>query len=806
VGRKASQKKNRGKSVKSKQSNETLKAVPDDDQSHQQEIEARYRRAQQFERGGFNKAVAFNTTLYPHWVGDSDCFWYRQETRDGHHFRIVDAPSTVSKEFNRLAFDHSSLADALSAASGEFVDEQSLPLTDLDLTQAPRQISFSAFGQSWCFDATEENCVALESLPVGWRLSPDENRAIFVRDNNLWLHDRQTREERPLTTDGERFYRYASTPTVYGRQEMITLEAIWSPDSKRVFTQVLDTRAVGIGPPIVEHVPADGSLRPRLKNPDRRVALFEDKEVETYRFLVIDVVSDETQFADYPVCPVFRPPYVGYFTSRRGWWHSDSRYAFFIDQQRGGKVANLVRLDSHTGHTEIVIEETSDYSVMLTPITHMHMLHLYVPETNELIWFSERSGSAHLYLYDLNTNKLKHAITGGQAICGSQWVVRQLLHFDNERRELLIQTAARVGGRNPYYCDICSVNIDTGSLEELVASDHEYVVCDQRSRLSMRAPLAHGVSPSGNYIVVTRSRVDQVPVSLLLDRDGRELQILETADTSGLPQDCTWPEPVMLKAADGETDIYAVIFRPSDFDSEKNYPVLDCSYNYATPVGSFTNNTTGSWQYLSAWAYAELGFICVIIFNRGNDGLRDCTFNSYQDPIMPLDPLHFRFNKEDCVAGIQQLASQQSSIDLSRVGVVEFGSIPAAISGLLLYPEFYKVGVSVSGLADFRLFGSIATRDEGYPEFEHFAHQLQGKLLLINGMLEDVIPVSMTFRLVEALQKANKPVDMLLLPNLVHGSTDYTVQRSWDYVVEHLLGLEPPRDFQLISAFHVEGD
>ena len=788
------------------QSDNVLNQVSCDDQTQQEVVLARYVRAQQLERGVFNKAVAFNTTLFPHWIGDSDCFWYRQETREGHWFRFVDASNEVSKKGHRLAFDHQALAVALGTASGEAVDEKCLPLDDLDFAQAPEKIYFSAFGRAWCFDVASTSCETLESLPAGWKLSPDESLAIFVHDNNLWLHDRQSGEDRPLTTDGERFYRYASTPTVYGRQEMMTLEAIWSPDSKWVFTQVLDTREVGVAPPIVEHVPADGSLRPAVKNPDRRVAFSADEQVECYRFLVIDVVSGETQFADYPTCPVFRPPYVGYLTSRRGWWHSDSRHVFFIDQQRGGKVANLVKFDSHTGHTEIVIEETSDYSVMLTPITHMHMLHLPLPETNELIWFSERSGSAHLYLYDLNTNKLKHAITGRQTAAGSQWVVRQLLHFDNERRELLIQTAGRVGGRNPYYCDICRVNIDSGSIAEVVSSDHDYVVCDQRSRLSMRAPLARGVSPSGNYMVTTRSRVDQVPVSLLLDRDGKELHVLETADISGLPEDCTWPEPVMLKAADGETDIYAVVFRPSDFDPKKTYPVLDCTYNYATPVGSFTNNTTGSWHYLSAWAYAELGFICVIIFNRGNDGLRDYTFNSYQDPVMPLEPLRFRFNKEDCVAGIKQLASQQGSMDLSRVGVVEFGSIPTAIAGLLLYPDFYKVGVSVSGLADFRLFGSIATRDEGYPEFEQFAHQLQGKLLLINGMLEDVIPVSMTFRLVEALQKANKPVDMLLLPNLAHGSTDYTVQRSWDYVVEHLLGLEPPRDFQLISAFHVEGD
>ena len=359
----------------------------------------------------------------------------------------------------------------------------------------------------------------------------------------------------------------------------------------------------------------------------------------------------------------------------------------------------------------------------------------------------------------------------------------------------------RVEGRNPYYCDICRVNIDTGELTAIISTDHEYVVCDQRSRISASAPKAMGISPNGQYAVTTQSRVDKTPETLLLDRDGNALLSLEIADISGLPEGHHWPEPVMLKAADGTTDIYGVVFRPSNFDPKKSYPVLDCSYHYGSPVGSFTNNGNGNWHYLSTWAYAELGFICVVIFNRGNEGLRDNQFNSYQDPVMPLEPLRLRFNKEDCVAGIKQLAEQHRYMDIKRVGVVEFGSIPTAVAGLLIHPDFYSVGVSVNALLDFRLFGSIATQYEGYPELEDYVDKLRGKLLLMHGMLEDIMPIAMFFRFVEALQKANKPFDMLLLPNLGHGSNGYTIQRSWDYVVEHLLAEEPPKDFKLLSVF-----
>ncbi|ARN73808.1 alpha/beta hydrolase family protein [Oceanicoccus sagamiensis] len=163
--------------------------------------------------------------------------------------------------------------------------------------------------------------------------------------------------------------------------------------------------------------------------------------------------------------------------------------------------------------------------------------------------------------------------------------------------------------------------------------------------------------------------------------------------------------------------------------------------------------------------------------------------------------MRFRFNKEDCVAGIEQLAARHSYIDLQRVGVVEFCSIPTAVAGLLLYPEFYSVGVSINAQLDSRLFASIGTQDEGYPELADFADRLEGKLLLIHGMLEDVIPPAMCFRLVEALQQANKSFDMLLLPNLGHSCSSYTIQRSWEYVVRHLLGEEPPKGFKLESSF-----
>ena len=310
-------------------------------------------------------------------------------------------------------------------------------------------------------------------------------------------------------------------------------------------------------------------------------------------------------------------------------------------------------------------------------------------------------------------------------------------------------------------------------------------------------PSAQGVSPCGRYVVNTRSRVDQVPVSQLLDCRTGNNTVLETADVSGLPGNWQWPQPVMAKAADGETDLYAVIFRPTDFDPQKLYPVVDCTFGAFTPVGSFTNS---SLNYYSAAAYAELGAIVVMVNQRGG-GLRGSEFKQYQDPALAVHPMAVtQYGKTDCIAVIKQLAMQYPYMDINRVGIAEFGSVPSALSGLLLHADFYKVGVSMTPKTDWRMMGALGMDDGDYPVLDQFAENLAGKLLIITGMLDDVMTVSMTFRFIEALRQANKTFDMLMMPTLGHGRTGYEIRRAWDYLVEHLLGEKPPSDFKLTTG------
>lgn len=782
---------------------------PDDNSSSviAQDMEAHYLCAQSLMQGIYTKHIAFNTTLIPHWINDSDCFWYEREFQAGKEFRLVDAGARS----NEVAFDHMTMAQALCKASGQQVDARDLPISKVEMSLSPLQLSFDAFGKRWKFTDLENTCVEVETHPDSWVISPDGNKAVFVRDHNIWLRELDTDEERALTQDGEPFYCYASPPSAYGvKMTAPGLEAIWSPDSKRLFTLQVDTRSVKILP-MIQHVPQDGSMRPILAGADRRMAFPGDDHVDEYRFLAIDVETTRQQDAHYRRCPVFRNG-KAFFTTHHGWWGENSRHAYFIDLERGGDhVARLVEFDAQTGATRVVIEEVSPYTCFKLRLDSREpILVRSLADSDEVIWYSERSGWGHLYLYDLKTGQLKHPITEGD------WLVRDIHHYDPERRELVIQTANRIDGRHAYYRDICRVNIDTGELMPVLSTDHEYIIFDEASELSSNLKAtrnvmgAAGVSPRGHYIVTTRSRADTIPVSLLLDRDGNELLELETADVSGLPKGWQWPEPVKLTSADNKTDIYGVVYRPSHFSPDKTYPVVDVSWNHKEgfnlAAGSFTNNSMAGYRYLASAALAELGFIVVNIFGHGTSS-RHRAFSAEPDPELPSSS-----NQKDRIAGIRQLAGRFPYINLDRIGAGGgFMSTTVAVSGLLGQPDFYKVGVTSCAAMDLCITpafwgeayaGLPARTDDRQPIYE-LAQNLQGKLLLMHGMLDPVIPVTVTFRLIEAFQQANKDFDMLILPNDGHLMCSYAMRRGWDYLVKHLLDIEPPREFELTTSFDI---
>ena len=499
----------------------------------------------------------------------------------------------------------------------------------------------------------------------------------------------------------------------------------------------------------------------------------------------IDVETGATQWLDHKPFPMNYPPYLGYFIAGRAWWDQDNRHAYAIYKDTARTNTHLLRWDTETGESRVLFKEDADTRAILGDTDKKRVMATPLPHSDEVVWFSERSGWAHLYLYDLKTGECKNAITQGA------WLVRDILKLDEVNRELWIKTAGRIDHHNPYHTDICRVNIDTGHLTPLSASDHEYSAFGPKDFLPIYQTL-QSVSPDHRFVVTTRSRVDERPVSVLLNREGETLCTVETADLSRMPGGWQFPDITETVAEDGETNIYGMMFKPSNFSADKSYPVLDFSFvMMADPVAAFGSGMN-AYLYCEAAAYAELGFIVVKFFNRGLAGYREKAFHDHVDHSLPF------YNLADNAASIKQLTTQHAYMDYQRVGITLHSSFPTALTGLFIYPDVYKVGVTYNAMTDARL---LPLEDEmggaDFPQLEAFAKNLQGKLLMIAGMMDYCVPVSSTFRIVEALKKENKNFDMLILPNLSHADDGYAIRRQWDYLVTHLLGVDPPENVEL---------
>lgn len=776
-------------------------------------IKERYQRAKDLEKGIFTNKVAVNTTLFPVWIGSSDYFWYERalgvekNALDpcGKEYRLVNSISAT----NNIAFDHELLASSLARASSERVEPKFLPVRAVDMKLSKsglvEMIYFSAFNKRWQFTEASGACTQVQDYRSNDEVvSPDGKYLAFSRDNNIWLRTLENKEEKQLTFDGEEHFVYGGPGTAWAQTMGCGLQALWSPDSRKIFTVQRDTRQVKDFP-VVYHVPIDGSMRPKVIN--HRFAYPGDEHVETLRLLSIDIHTATLKSVNYSQVPVTRNNF-GFFTANLGWWNNDSRRAYFVDVDRYYKYARVIEFDTETGKTRILFEEVSESHINLMLNIDELPTFMPLPKSNELVWYSERTGWAHLYLYDLETGRLKNAITRGD------WLVRNLIQFDPKRRELFVQTAGRNPDIDPYYRDLVRVNIDTGNMTKLVDGEYEYVAVVYKDLLTMSSGCHHAsnaVSETGNFAVVTRSRADEVPISLLVDRHGQEIMTLEIADVSGLPEGWEWPQPVKLLAEDKVTDIYGLVYRPSNFSPDHLYPII--SYVFNTPElttvskGSFTNESSYGWFYLDAAALAELGFIVVQIDGRGTP-FRDKAFH---DDCYGWVESASRL--EDHISGIRQLAERYSYMDINRVGITTHASGgPGALQGLLQYPDFFKVGIA-NQLHDSRLTSSSMWGDkyEGpdgpkseaqFPE--QYADQLQAPLLLMGGMLDTSAPPAATFRVIEALQKANKDFDLILLPNLGHRASNYLIRRTWDYLVHHLLEEKAPREFDLSGGFGVD--
>lgn len=724
-----------------------------------------YQRAQRFLPGNLRHEV-FVADVRPNWIEKSKSFWYRRSGPKGTEFVLVDADKNTSAP----AFDHARLAASLSKATKRDYQPTELPFDSVDFIDEAKSIRFIVDGAQWTCTLSNYECKEAAEEKPDDGLSPDKRWAAYVKDHNLYVRDVSTGQVSQLTYDGVVGWDYATPlPSLrvlveQGTQDIKQPPAVfWSPDSSRLITYRIDSRNAAKFPSI-QFVPP-GQIRPKVYNV---VYPLPGETLPAAQPIIFDVPSGKR-------VDVKTPPLELPFQDGPGFeWFPDSKTIFYDYDQRGFKTKELRRVDPETGEQRTLISEHSEQYV-----DPGETFYRFDHTTGEVLLTSERDGWNHIYLYS-KAGQIEGQVTQGQ------WVVRSIAHIDEKARRTYFLAGGREKNEDPYQTHLYSVGFDGKGLTLLSPENANHSV---------------EISPDGDYFVDNFSRPDMPGQSVLRrTKDGSEVRVLETADASSL-QTTGWkfPEPFQGKAADGTTDLYGLIWKPSNFDASKKYPIVE--QVYTGPQGFFVPKTFAAGLRLQSMA--ELGFIVVMVDGRGTTG-RSRAFHlfSYRN-------LGGAF--EDHVAMIKQMATRFPYMDADRVGIygTSAGGYGAA-HAMLVFPEFYKVGVTISADHDARLDKAWWNElYQGYPVQDDYAAQsnvtmagrLQGHLLIEHGDIDDNVHPVETMRFVDALMKADKNFDMLLVPNMFHGESGehalYLVRKRWDYFVQYLLGVRPPQDFKI---------
>ncbi|PYT40918.1 MAG: hypothetical protein DMG45_15215 [Acidobacteria bacterium] len=726
-----------------------------------------YQRAQQFLPGNLRHRV-YIAEVIPHWIAEKSRFWYRKAGTKGTDFILVDRERNTSGP----AFDHARLAVSLSKATKRDYQPTELPFDTFDYAKDAKSVSFQVEGTPWTCQLENYECKRGPEPLAGQyeEASPNKEWVAYVKEHDLYLRYAATGEIVRLTRDGEESWDYATPipslrPMVaQGTQDVKQRPAVfWSPDSSKLVTYRMDTRNAGRFTNL-QFVPP-GQLRPKAFSvvyplpgevlPKADPVIF---DVQKGRRIDVKTPSLEVQFQGGP----------GFE------WFPDNKTIYYEAEERGEKAIELRTVDSETGEQKVVVREKSDHYVDPGE-TFFRFLHV----SEEILWSSERDGWNHLYLYDQKTGALKNQVTRGP------WVVRSIVAVDEKSRRVYFLANGREKGEDPYQTHLYSIGLDGNNVTALTPSNANHTV---------------SLSPDHFCFVDNSSRPD-LPGEVILRsvKDGSQIRVLEQTDASELlKENWKFPEAFQGKAKDGATDLYGLIWRPSNFDATKKYPIIEMVYT--GPQAFFVPKTFGA-ALRGLQSVAELGFIVVMVDGRGTTG-RSRAFHEFS-----YRNLGGAF--EDHVAMIQQMAARYSYMDATRVGI--FGTSAGAYGAahaMLAFPDFYKVGIAISGDHDARLDKAWWNElYQGFPVGPDYAEQsnvtmadrLQGHLLIEHGDVDDNVHVVETMRFADALMKANKDFDMLIVPNMYHGEGGnlYLVRRRWDYFVRNLLGVTPPGNFEI---------
>ncbi|MEW9622882.1 S9 family peptidase [Rhodanobacter geophilus] len=714
------------------------------------------------------------------WLDDTR-FWYVDHDASGDHVMVMDTATGNAAP----AFDQTRLAAALSKATGKPVPADKVPARGFDFSvQKDGRYDIDLMGKHYLCDLKGAGeCTARSAVKTGHEpgiVSPDKTKEAFIRDWNLWVRDLATGKETQLTTDGVKDFGYATDNAGWIHTDRAVVN--WSPDSKKIATYQQDQRGVGemytvktqVGHPVLDawKYPLPG---------DDKVFMIEPVVIDVASRKVVRLKIEPQQRLS-SLCDDISCNSDGHWSDLK--WAPDSRTLAMVNSSRDRKHEWYRVADADTGAVRTAFEESvKDYYES----GHGEVNWQYLPKAHEAIWPSERNDWNNLYLYDLKTGKVKHAVTSGEGN------VAEVLHVDRQSRALWFVGVGKVPGVDPYYRQFWKVGLDGGKPVLLTPENADHTI---------------SMSPDGKTFVDSWSTPTTPPVTVLRSADdGHVIATVAKADISRLKA-AGWvpPIPFTVKARDGKTDLYGVMFKPTNFDPNRKYPVID--YVYPGPQtgsvrGRSFNPSRGDNQ-----AMAELGFIVVALDGMGTPW-RSTTFHHTWYGNMGDNTL------PDQVKGIQELAQRYPWIDVNRVGIWgHSGGGNTTADAMLRYPDFFKVGWAESGNHDNRNYendwgekyqGLLVTNKDGTTNYDNQANEdmaknLKGHLMLVHGTIDDNVPVGETYLVAQALIKANKDFDMLIIPNVHHGyaaSTPYATRRRWDYFVQYLAGDTPPKEYEL---------
>lgn len=707
-------------------------------------------------REKYNAKHVLYAGVVPHWVDQTSAFWYVRQTEKGKEYVKVDA---ASKKRTAL-FDQQKMAAALTEKAGREINAYNLPLQNCRLNISLDTLRFQLDGKFWAYSIKNNRLLDEGAIPSRGKerhwmevddekegspvTSPDGKWTAFIKNDNVYVREVATGKEKQLSQDGTLSNYYSSYIQ-------------WSPDSKSVVScriRPVEKRYVYY----VESSPAD-QAQPKLHKQEYA------KPGDELRFKVPCIFEVESGRRLIPSTELFSHQYE----LSGPMWNADSKAITFEYNERGHKVYRVLEMSAVDGSVRTLIEEKEEKYV-----NYPRIYRNYLSDGKRIIWSSERDNYNHLYLYDRATGKPLNQITKGE------WYVRGVQHVDEANEVIYFSANGMKKGEDPYLIHYYKINFDGSNLVELTPEEGMHQCW---------------YSSDYKYLVDVYSKVDQAPIAVLRDaKNGKIRMQLDKADISALLAN-GWkaPEVFSAKGRDGKTDMWGVIYRPSNFDPSKKYPVIE--YIYSGPGDQYVPKTFSSYNWWMT-SLAELGFIVVQV-----DGMttsfrskefEEVCYKNLKDAGLP-----------DHIAWIKAAAQKYPYMDIDRVGIFGCSAGGQESTGAVLFhPEFYKAAYSACGCHDNRM-DKIWWNElwMGYPVDESYsacsnvdnAHLLSRPLMLVVGELDDNVDPASTMQVANALIKANKDFELVVIPGAHHTmGEDFGEHKRYDFFVRHLMGVTPP--------------